>query len=350
MSMFHELMMRKKEETLYPVIKGSLTDTDGVISGFINTGANYLQIDNMNKLSSVNSWEITIKIVNSSGSYFIGTNLERILTISAETSKLYLSSDGISWNIANGVGLNTAIPNDSYVRLRFTGTQYILDYSSDLTNWTNCATITSSTKISNAITSLVIGKWWTGNVNFTGSIDLNNSYIKLGSTKYNLQAVVGYTVVGSPTITDGVVSGFTTSDYVQISNFPYTSDSFEINIKATTTNTGLQQRCLYRSVNFQLRVLSSFEWELYVNGINIPLGQNPSSYPYVRIKKGSVISVYLSQDGITYSKVADNIAIGSVTDGTLTFSSTGNIWNGSIDMNNTNIYKNNKLWFNGQQA
>lgn len=48
-----------------------------------------------------------------------------------------------------------------------------------------------------------------------GSIDLNQSYIKINNTKYRLQAVVGYTVVGSPTIVDGVASGFSSDNKIK---------------------------------------------------------------------------------------------------------------------------------------
>ena len=47
---------------------------------------------------------------------------------------------------------------------------------------------------------------------------------------------VGYTVVGSPTITDGVVSGFSSSDYVQCSSLPSSITSFEHQLKFTTGN------------------------------------------------------------------------------------------------------------------
>ena len=237
MSMFYELMMRKKEETLYPVIKGSLTENpSGVFSGFVDTGDNYLKLDNASIISSADTWEICLYLINSAKEYIIGTDKQRIITVSRQTGKIYLSSDGLNWDIASGIG-SGSLPSTCYARIRFTGTKYIFDYSTDKVNWTVCAEVNSSTKIY-APSYLKIGAWWSSQTsNFTGSIDLNNSYIKLGSTKYNLQAVVGYTIVGSPTIVDGVVSGFSSANYLKTANtFPSDINNFEINLKIKATS------------------------------------------------------------------------------------------------------------------
>lgn len=63
---------------------------------------------------------------------------------------LYLSSNGSSWNIASAVvGLKGDWNNyTEYIfRLRFTGTQYLLDWSTDGINWTNDITVTSAISV-----------------------------------------------------------------------------------------------------------------------------------------------------------------------------------------------------------
>ena len=58
MSMFYELMMRKKEQIMYATIKGSLTENDGVFSGFAYN--NYLATQEIFDYSK--DFEIVLKI------------------------------------------------------------------------------------------------------------------------------------------------------------------------------------------------------------------------------------------------------------------------------------------------
>jgi hypothetical protein len=162
-------------------IVGSPTIVDGVVSGFNNS--NYLKIDNAIILSQADDWEIKIKIGTNTGSYILGSNLQNIITCSIGTSSLYLSSNGSSWDIASGVGLSSRIPENSYLRLRFTGTHYILDYSTDNVTWTTCADVTSSSKLSSSLSYLRIGNWGGGGDTtlFTGTIDLKETYIKINN-------------------------------------------------------------------------------------------------------------------------------------------------------------------------
>lgn len=200
------------------------------------------------------------------------------------------------------------------------------------------------------------------NAPFTGSSpQINASYTGLNksalvslfeSAPYN----VGYTKVGNPTIVDGVASGFSANDYLYISDFPYTSNNWEIQVKASTTVDAYQQRCIYCSSSFQLRIpgRNISMWELYIDGVNTYLGDDSytiASYPYVKlVKTGSYIDAYLSHDGISYTQVASNVSIGSVQDGALSFSASGNIWKGYIDLNNTYIKVNGVPWFTGKPA
>lgn len=377
MSMFYELMMRKKTEYLYPVIKGSLTDTDGIISGFVNTGANYLQVNNMDSLALADTWEIILKVENLSGSYILGSNKERIITISLSTGKIYLSSDGSTWNIASGVG-GGSVPANSYVRVKFTGTQYTFDYSSDKINWINCATVTSSTKISNSLTYLRIGSWWTGGSgytsNFSGSIDLNNSYIKIGTTKYNLQAVVGYTIVGSPTITDGVLINPTDKqNTIKIeTNYEGTINKFEMMMKVLPTQVAIGLFRFNSSNNSRATIGNTGQIRLYPNyplsstdrfdttqalwnsaiSDNVPL--------YVRFIYEVINNEYkyycdFSFDKITWVKNETTLSVPLVNTLIEFFSSynsysTGHSSNCDLYLNETYIKINNKLWFNGQEG
>ena len=55
-----------------------------------------------------------------------------------------------------------------------------------------------------------------------------------GTGKFRVPNEVGYTVVGSPTIVDGVVSGFGSSDYLKITQSVSLGSNFEIKTKVVT--------------------------------------------------------------------------------------------------------------------
>lgn len=54
---------------------------------------------------------------------------------------------------------------------------------------------------------------------------------------HSARGSVGYTIVGSPTIVDGVASGFSTSDYLHTPEFPFGDNSFEGFTKITMPDT-----------------------------------------------------------------------------------------------------------------
>jgi len=78
------------------------------------------------------------------------------------TNKLvvYLSSNGSSWNISGGsIGIksNWDIITEYYIRVRFTGSQYLVDWSTDGISWTNDITINNTSSIYPNMSSLFFG-------------------------------------------------------------------------------------------------------------------------------------------------------------------------------------------------
>ena len=159
----------------YTVV-GSPTITDGVVSGF--TTSDYLSINTAGKISSADTWEICFKFGTSSSGYFLGSNVADVITYSPTTSGLYLSSNGSSWDIASNVGTGSALPSDCWLRIKFTGTQYIAEYSTDKISWIATSVVNSSVKIVN-FANLYIGKWQSSF--YRGSIDMNETYIKINN-------------------------------------------------------------------------------------------------------------------------------------------------------------------------
>lgn len=179
---------------------GSLTDTDGVLSGF--SSSNYAKFPT-NFQPSTNAWEIKIKVttgaINSSWQHILVfqkalTNADRYATrLSITTNNKFgitLSYNGTAWDVAGestGQGTHTVLANTTYyLKFQYTGSAYILSYSLDGENYTQDCYVTSSTPIYNSNTASLIGTWNNGSFveQFLGSIDLNESYININGSRW----------------------------------------------------------------------------------------------------------------------------------------------------------------------
>ena len=360
MSMFHELMMRKKEEIMYATIKGTLTENNGVFSGFSNT--NYLQTQQNFDVSQTN-WEFVIKASKAS------TGNARLFCINNGNGAMHtiFSLTSFSCTILTTtltISQNFTADNFYFFKIKRNGNILSLSWSSDgiiyqdeqsaeVTNWGNSGYV---------FYGRVAGLSTAG---FGGTIDLNNSYIKLGSTKNKLQAVVGYTVVGSPTITDGVVSGFSSSDYLQLPNFPTLDNNSKVEIY-------IESKFYDNSVNYA--VLSAYNGDTYDIKIMLDAGKRLYGYVYNNANSTRYFARLwcseLTPTSLLYTKytIQNNLlklarkidllnwfeTEVSLTENFSYTKSTplciGRSLNGEIYIKNTYIKINNKLWFNGQQA
>ncbi len=208
------------------------------------------------------------------------------------------------------------------------------------------------------------------NVAYTG-LDRTALVNLFKSMPYN----VGYEVVGSPTITDGVASGFSGSDYPQLSAaFPTfdINDDIEIMLKATfssdisgiskslfgskTTNSDISIETdangrvygyIYNSTNSQ---------RLYTRTATGAISASGTYWINYRIHNGSLTisssadkttwvssSIQLPSD-FTYEKGTVPVIGGFTTSSSVTF------FNGSIDLNETYIKVNGVPWFTGKEA
>lgn len=183
-------------------------------------------------------------------------------------------------------------------------------------------------------------------------------------------SIVGYTKVGSPTITDGVVSGFSTSDYLQINNF--TQDAYdkyltnsEIVVKVKTTSTTDEQILSIPAggaySGFITRNTNSILWQL--NGTTYRVSKsnvfqaNVDFYIKGTIQN-NIATLSYSTDGINF-EILNSLDISEMPKPTLNYnflrlgiiySNTNPFVNGSIDLKGTYIKLDNKLWFNGQPS
>lgn len=175
--------------------------------------------------------------------------------------------------------------------------------------------------------------------------------------KLQVRGPVGYTKVGSPTISNGVVSGFSTSNYITLSqNATYiATDEFEWNIKFTTgsilqtswllaLDAGSMRGIYYTSGSVIYIQLTS---SVYGEIVGYTMQPN-TTYTINAVKRndGTLVSTLKDVSGNTLAqqtKTVGDIAFTAIVSKLgQAFSS---YFNGSIDLNETYIKVNDKLWF-----
>lgn len=172
MNMFYNLMMRLKE--VYAKVFGTPTNTDNVWSDFSND--NYLRIGESLPTAST---EIVIDFTL--GSSKSGTQTIFYAGIFALT--IYSNYLGTYDNSASGyktiIPASDLVVSSHYVvRVVKNGRELSFYYSKDGGDFVNSLNWTSP---NNYLSYILLGKSSTTNRYFRGSIDLNNTFIKVGS-------------------------------------------------------------------------------------------------------------------------------------------------------------------------
>lgn len=202
-------------------------------------------------------------------------------------------------------------------------------------------------------------------VPFQGSIDLNNTYIKVNGQpwfglcpvevkKHQLMGPVGYTVVGSPTINNGVMTNSDPSNYISIRHWEQYKP-FEFAMKINTGTRPADTCWLVRSNGLLLYWKWDARLTFFLRDINnVQQGisgttqlENNKDYWIKIIYDGTMASMYLSTDSQNYSlEVSQAISV-ITNDYSINIGSLRNTYpfTGSIDLNQTYIKVNGKLWF-----
>lgn len=163
--------------------------------------------------------------------------------------------------------------------------------------------------------------------------------------------LVGYTVVGSPTIIGNIVSGFSANDGLRISNFPALTSNWEIVIKATNGGVSGQHRVISLPGMYLRKIANT--WNLYFSDDSSSWAGLVSDYPFIKIvKTNNTAALYQSSNGVNYDLVQDNMNVGTnLTDAaTIDLGINSLPWDGSIDLNNTYIKVNGQYWFRGDMS
>lgn len=199
------------------------------------------------------------------------------------------------------------------------------------------------------------------NTNFVEKYKFNeNNELVWANPQLNLSGPVNYSVVGSPTIVDGVVSGFSSSNYLSLPHIPENS-SFELNIvfdcSSYTEAIGLYRlggsafcgvlettasnklRISYRTLDSSTTKYHSFSYNLNEKiKYNMKFDNNSKTLQSIAIQNNIII------DNITLNNVDGNEFWYIFNIGYTRNSG----WNGNVYMNETYVKVNDKLWFYGK--
>lgn len=167
----------------YEVVGSPVISEDGVASGF-SAGVNYVQVSPRIASISQNyaTWEIIEKFTTStvSGDQYLmvgttyWTNL--ILLRGNKLCWCLRSTESNNYDLANyQVGTHTFSENTTYyIKFKYDGAKYSLEYSTDGINFTEDLSITSSLKLNDTASGTILGTYFTStNADFKGTIDLN---------------------------------------------------------------------------------------------------------------------------------------------------------------------------------
>ena len=347
-----------------------IISNDGVMSNI--SASNYAKIDTSNIVYS-KSLEIIFPIrrtslntiqwfassgftVSSTGGIWLGFSATNQL-------RFFASSGDGSYDIADNRTSGTIYLNELikyYVKLQFTGTQYIISYSTDKINWTEAIVVDSSTiaPINNANLFLGYGQ---DAAYFQGDYFLNEVLIKAdgkpvfsgNKTGIDIVKPIDYTPVGSPTITDDGIATFAVNKYITLPDIDVTGKTFEIDFGKFKPNNVTVTQDIISGISSDLLTVGiagsnsrifarSSNWTVGIN--TVPLTANNDYYLKAGYD-GTDAYLALSTDGINYTKTT----VTPNTPFTTLALRIGTQYNGTVpilfpyDLNQFKIYVDNKL-------
>lgn len=192
MSMFHELMMRKKEQIMYATIKGTLTENDGVFSGFVSQ-TNYLQLPSLTVEQIGTDSTFVARFKKTSGNYRpiynSGGNNVLWININSLNKVIVKIGDTTQFTTSNALDIDDWTQYHT-IRVIFRNYKVYIYIDNILFAENQFATPTNLTTerpiyIGNETWNAYSGTSYTDYY-----IDLPKCYIKLGSTKYKIVAVL----------------------------------------------------------------------------------------------------------------------------------------------------------------
>ena len=373
MSVFRQLMMKKKGSKIYInpkliAIGDGITIDNGIATSSDNS---YLKINYIFDINHYNTWKFKTKVYFKSlqGNIFANINQDQVgfrIGTDSDRNRYYMliSISKGSWNRNVSSANNVAVTNVwTWVEAEYTGSNYILRTSTDGEIWTEQINVSMGTKASNGDSS-VYGFFGSA---IPGSTEFLNGYIDLMETKLYANGELWFecandtgiftmplTKVGSPTITDGIVSGFSSSNYLSLQQpFKLNADTvaeFVFKINISTIVVGTTFFGTLNSYGIVINMSSSGKLSVFIgdgsswsiaNGIltSSELATNTDYFVKLIFNKQS-ISLLISTDGINYTGHSTTIVLEQEYIYNLYYGIgrlSGNYFRGSIDFNNSYI-------------
>lgn len=193
---------------------------------------------------------------------------------------------------------------------------------------------------------------------FQGSIDLNETYIKVNGVPWfgpgvTKNLVPDGTVVGDVTVKDGIASGFSADAYIKSTMpLPLANENIdiEIAINADTIFNNAQQRVFFGG-GLYIRCLGTDpSWNIYFGEEASPVSMGSvSTYPYIKIIRTSGMwYCYRSSNGSSYGQVGTPTAGNNLSDSVINFGGGSSLsWAGNINLNNTYIKVGSDYFYRG---
>ncbi len=368
---------------LYHSVKGSVNyevvGTPTIVNGVVrNTGSNsYLQVPAIGsfvnkRIEAVFKYDVNLEATQPSSYSFVwlggrGSTLFQVAFAANGT--------GIDVYYNGGHRQFTGITNLlNYKYLKFvkeadnTTTRISFAYEKD--NWVQAFLTTAISYAADVSVANQLGRTASAvTVQEAIAVDLNASYIKVDGQvwfgvgpadvqKHQVRGPVGYSVEGNPTIVDGIASGFSNSNSLHISSSIQAGGHIEIVTKIMTTNDTTQQRFIDidgRRVVRLMTAAATVRFGMY--GFN-PSGEykSPTSSVPLRanqfywckiVGNSSETTLSYSTDGVNYTTLftTDLIMLSKATSSIILGGGSSFYLIGSIDLNETYIKVNGKLWY-----
>lgn len=196
-------------------------------------------------------------------------------------------------------------------------------------------------------------------------------FVKRHRTYYKYGTEPNASIVGSPTISEGVVSGFSTSNYLTYTGEATTPNTFEQVTYVYVKNNPSSDQAVVAGNAFKglgtVRVTPNGTLRIYVSndgatnniasGTQSTLTINADTYYYIKYSfDGSVYAVDISSNGVDYTNyisIANTTKVsfdGFIGIGTDTGDSNKRPWIGSIDLTQSYIKINGEDWWHGTKA
>lgn len=278
---------------------------------------NYVVLQNV--FDSSLPWTVVFKFnfntIDNGAKVLLGYNSSGLFKLAIYNKKLEfsVSTSTSDWNIGQIVGTRVFQTHKNYwIKVEFTGSAYNAYVSEDGLTYDLEGTIESSEAFV-VPNQFVIGNGgWQFNEVFTGSIDLNETYIQVDGKmwwKPEYQNITGwYSTVGSRGVVfGGLAKYFSTGNYLTIDNPGVAGQEYEIHGKFYFTSAN-STHCVYEISNsswtgFNIAVVgNTFRlWCASASSYGATLTPN-TNYWFKCICNSNGCTAYLSTDGVNYTE------------------------------------------------